>query len=465
MFAIVDVETTGLDPAEDRIIEIAAIRFDGVEVLETYETLIDPGIQIMPGIERLTGITNHQLQQAPKFHQVAKKIVEMTRDCVLVGHHIRFDYAFLRKEFARLGYTFRRKQLCTEKLSRQHFRGLPSYRLSQLCRHFGLREVPSHRAMSDAQATLQLFRLLCAETKPNAAPQSTFQQAIKDNVLPSAIDRATLNNISDATGVYFFYNRSGELIYVGKSKNIRKRIMSHFSADVNSPKSQKMKQLVHRIDYRETGSELLALLLESDLIKRHQPVFNRSQRQTRYRYGLFVETTSQGYISYTLQRLNRYQPDTEFNNMVIVFSNKKQADAFLNRAIEKYQLCGKLVGIAHTRGPCFHYHLKRCFGACVGEETVESYNTRAKKLMQQYNYEDESFVILTRGRTPTEKGFVWIHKGVYRGFGYLPVAQAKHISIKTLQRYLTPLPDNQDIRKIINRYLKTTRSLEKIVFG
>jgi DNA polymerase-3 subunit epsilon len=333
-----------------------------------------------------------------------------------------------------------------------------------LCRHFGLQQNQSHRAMSDARATLQLFRLLCAETMPDAKSQDTLQQAIKDNALPSAIDRATLNNISDATGVYFFYNRSGDLIYVGKSKNIRKRIMSHFSADVNSPKSQKMKQLVHRIDYRETGSELLALLLESDLIKRHQPAFNRSQRQTRYRYGLFVDTNQAGYLCFSIQRLNRYQLKTDVQNLVIAFSNRKQADAFLDRAIEKYQLCGKLAGIEHSRGPCFHYHLKRCLGACVGKETSESYNARAKKLMQQFNYEDESFVILTDGRTVAEKGFVWIHKGVYRGFGYLPVEQVTNISMKLLQQYLTPLPDNQDVRKIINRYLKTTRRPEKIVF-
>ena len=156
-YAIVDIETTGGKATRHRITEIAIVLHDGKKILDQWETLINPECYIPHGITELTGITQEMVQDAPKFYEVAKTIVEKTEKAIFVAHNVRFDYGFLREEFKRLGYTFSRRQLCTVRLSRKAFPGLRSYSLGKLIKHFGIKVNDRHRAMADTLATVELF--------------------------------------------------------------------------------------------------------------------------------------------------------------------------------------------------------------------------------------------------------------------------------------------------------------------
>ena len=453
MFAIIDLETTGLDPGTDRIFEIAILQFDGQQLTDSFCTLVNPEFQLLPGIERLTGIVDKQLSDAPKFFQIARKIVELTENRIIVAHHSRFDYAFLRKEFSRLGYNFSRQQLCTERLSRKLLPDFGSYKLSHLCKKLNIPLNGAHRALADANATLQLFQHLQILEKCPVSETESLKENIRENILPPGLNRNDINKLAEGCGVYFFYDERDRLIYVGKSKNIRKRVQSHFSGDLKSQKSLKMKHHIRRIDYQITGSELIALLLESDLIKTHQPVFNRSQRTIRYRYGLFSQLSADGYLTFSLQRFGPKGPNGIDGELVIAFSNKKQAQSFQDRIITKYRLCQKLCGLYKNRGPCFNYHLKLCNGACVGSESPEDYNLRANQAIDQFCYDFPDFLIVTKGRNADEKGVVLIRQGLYRGFGFLPEDAISALAIDTVGEHIQQRADNQDIRKIINAFL------------
>ena len=276
MFTIIDVETTGGSSAYERITEIAIVRHDGERIVDTFSTLINPEKSIPWNITRLTGISNEMVADAPKFYEVAKKIVELTEDAVFVAHNVSFDYGFIREEFARLGYPFTRKQLCTVRMSRKAFPGLRSYSLSNLKQHFGIYAEQSHRALDDTLATVQIFERILAEQ--NDIEISSFvHQGIRESKLPEGITLERLHEAPEACGVYYLYDVDKNVIYVGKSLNIRKRLLEHFADQ--TPKGEKMRIGVADFSCEITGSELVALLLESAEIKRLQP---RAKGKTIY---------------------------------------------------------------------------------------------------------------------------------------------------------------------------------------
>lgn len=446
MYAIVDVETTGLSPVFDRIIEIAVVIYDGQQAVDTYSTLVNPEVRLAPNITRLTGITNELLQDAPKFYEIARKIVELTESAVIVAHNARFDYSFLRQSFRRLGYNFHRRQLCTVRLSRKHFPGLPSYSLGNLCRSLNISIENKHRAMGDAMATLTLFQKLQTHSSKDDSKVSLIDES-KETFLPPGVNREDIAGLPEETGVYYFHDARDRLVYVGKSKNIRKRILGHFSGDLKSHRSQEMKERIRRIHYEVTGSELIALLLESEMIKKHQPPFNRDQRNTLYLYGVFCAAGANNYLRLSLGRLkNGSQP-------LLSFTNKMEAMEFLDRLVMKFGLCQKLCGIHKTKGPCFYYHTKRCAGACIGQETAANYNRRVETAIRQFDYVFPSFLIIGKGRQENERSVVSVENGVFQGFGYFNPELAGN-DISNVKAAVQLREDNQDVRRIIISYLR-----------
>ena len=292
-YAIIDVETTGGKASRDRIIEIAIVIHDGTQILESWESLINPETLIPWNITVLTGINDQMVADAPKFYEVARKIVELTEGAIFVAHNARFDYSFVGEEFKRLGYTYTRKQLCTLRLARQTLPGLYAYGLDALSRHFNIHNHARHRAMGDVQATIKVLEYILQHEDNREKAELLINLGIKEAMLPNNLSLEVIHSLPEACGVYYFHNEPGEVIYVGKSINIQKRIAEHF-AD-KTEKARKLQEQVHDISFEITGSELLALIHESFEIKRLLPGINRAQRTRQFAGAIYAYTDLKGY--------------------------------------------------------------------------------------------------------------------------------------------------------------------------
>ncbi|GAB4405167.1 MAG: exonuclease domain-containing protein [Microscillaceae bacterium] len=448
MYAIVDIETTGLRVTEDRITEVAVVVFDGQTVVQSFHSLINPERYLPEYISQLTGITNEMLATAPRFFEIAKELVQITEGKVLVAHNAHFDYTFLRNEFKNLGFTFQRKTLCTVRLSRKLFPNLPSYSLGKLCHHFQIAHQNQHRAQGDAQATVALFDLLLRQNEGKAR-QEVIDPEIKIKTLPPKISYTLFESLPEATGVYYFHDEEGRVIYVGKSKNIKKRIAAHFSTNLDNRKTLEIKNRVADLSYQITGSELIALLLESDEIKKYQPLFNRAQRRSRFQYGVFSRKDRQGYRHFYVEKIGQ-----QTKPVLLAAVNAQSAREALRRRVEAFGLCMKLCHLYEAGGACFAYHVKQCQGACIGAEPSEAYNLRAQAALESFDpYVGKTFFVLTKGRYTGEKALVLVEKGRYLGWGYLDETASFH-SPEEAKTYIKTYPDNKDIQKIIWAWAK-----------
>ncbi|MBN1188063.1 MAG: GIY-YIG nuclease family protein [Bacteroidales bacterium] len=454
MYAIIDIETTGGSPKTEKITEIAIFIHDGNQITDEFVTLINPEKTIPYFITGLTGITNEMVANAPKFYEVAKKIVEFTEGKIFVAHNSNFDYSFIKEEFRQLGYVFEREQLCTVKLSRKLIPGLRSYGLGNLCHELRINNQSRHRAAGDALATVKLFEKLLSLNQCDEVLLAEVSGLSLKGIHPS-LDIQKIKNAPEQCGVYYFYNDRRELIYVGKSRCIRKRLLSHFS-NTKSKRAIEMKAGIADIGYEITGSELVALLLESNEIKKHKPLYNRSQRFSIFNYGLYTWMDENGYIQLGLRKNSEMDeiPVTTFNNL-------PEAKQVLNKMIEDYQLCQKLSGIYKAKGSCFHHQLSMCLGACVGKEQPDSYNQRVTKSLKKFQVEENNFLIIDKGRHGNEKVAIKVEKGKYLGFGYFD-AQNAFSNIEELDDCINHYTDNRDVQHIIKSYLEKNR-VEKLI--
>lgn len=270
MYAILDIETTGGKYNEEGIMEIAIHRFDGSGVVDTFISLINPEKEIQPFVVNLTGINSSMLRTAPKFHEVAKRIVEITTHAVLVAHNAQFDYRILRTEFRRLGYNFERKTLCTVDLSKRLIPEADSHSLGKLVRSLGIPVSDRHRANGDALATLHLFKLLLSKD----SDKSILKELVREETLGelSVNQLEIVANMPSETGLYYMHNKDGEIIYLGKSKNIKKRVNQHFTKD--GKQARKLQKEVKKVTFEITGSELVAQLKEIEELRRNRPKYN-----------------------------------------------------------------------------------------------------------------------------------------------------------------------------------------------
>lgn len=374
--AIVDLETTGMSALYGRIIEIGILRVEGGELRKTYSTLVNPECYVHPMIEQLTGISSSDVERAPSFTSIAREVSRLLSGAVFVAHNARFDYGFLKAEFARTGRDFSPRCLCTMKLSRRLFPGHRHHDLSSLIERHGLSCADRHRALGDARAVYEFLQRVEQEEDPLRFADAV-RHVMKEKRLPAQIDRSMLAGLPEAPGVYLFYGARGELLYVGKSKNIRGRVQGHFAGDDRSAKSNEMCQQINRIESRTTSGELGALLLESALIKELHPIYNRMSRSTRRLILARRTVTREGYTAVTLEKTETIASDTA-SNILAVFKSQRQAEEFLRDAAKEYRLCYKLIGLESKRGPCFGHQIHTCDGACVGEEPPLRYNVRVE---------------------------------------------------------------------------------------
>lgn len=454
MYAIIDIETTGGSPRFEKITEIAVILHDGKCIQEEFTTLVNPEKAIPYHITSLTGISNEMVADAPKFYEIARKIVEMTEGHVFVAHNANFDYRFIKEEFARLGYDYKRNTLCTVKLSRKILPGKRSYSLGNLCDELGIVIHGRHRAMGDALATAKLFDLLLA-VEGNSHSNLFQPESINKQSLHPLFDTGCIARLPGKTGVYYFMNDLGEIIYVGKSNDIQTRVISHFSNNATQ-KAIKMKSQVVTVDYEITGSELIALLLESEEIKRHKPVYNIAQRRTPVHCGIYLYTDENGYMRLTIENNAESVSDplTSFNSVT-------EAKEFMIFLIERYHLCQKLCGLYKSNGACFQHQLGECAGACCGEESPEIYNLKVKKALSYFEYDTKSFFILDKGRSNDEMSVVQIKNGKYIGYGFISRELACS-DTEILGDCIRTARDNRDVQKIIKHHIRKYK-VEKII--
>jgi DNA polymerase-3 subunit epsilon len=454
MYAIIDIETTGGSAKLEKITEIAVYQHDGVKVTGEYVTLINPERNIPYFITNLTGITNEMVENAPKFYEVAKDIIELTHGRTFVAHNARFDYSFIREEFKSLGYNYRRKILDTVALSRKLFPGYRSYSLGNICRELKITINDRHRAAGDALATVKLFEQCIRKDEELFGPKSILIKNTRVSKLNPSLDLSILNSIPDEPGIYYFYDEKKNLIYIGKSNNLLSRITTHLSNNATS-RAMEMRDSIAAIEWEATGSELVALLRESSEIKVNKPVYNRAQRRTGFQWGIFSSYDRNGYLNFSIKQIR----DEEGH--LSVYTSKDKARSKLLQITESYQLCQKLTGLYETDGPCFHYHVGICRGACCGKEPPSDYNERAEKALEEFVFRKNNFFIIDRGRNGEERSAVKIVNGKFTGYGYFNINEVG-FGLTAIHDCIKPLRTNSDIQVILKSYLRRNR-VEKII--
>jgi len=389
------------------------------------------------------------LQNAPKFYEVAKRIIEITEGCIIVAHNAQFDNRILKTEFKRLGFEYNRETLCTVELSKNLIPNQTSYSLGKLTRSLGIPVSDRHRAAGDAQATVTLFKLLLAKDLDKNIIKESIKLEHITKLEPKLID--IIEQLPSITGVYYIHKADGEIIYIGKSKNIKKRVNQHF---INTNiKSKKIQLQVHSVTYEETGSELIALLKESEEIKRNKPIFNRALKQTVFSHGLYSFTDENGYTNLKIEQVNGNKIP------ITTFSNFKSAKSFIQRTTDEHNLCQKLTGIHLTNNSCFNYTIKQCFGACIDEETQVDYNKRVNKIINNYSFNNQSMVIIDRGREMDERSAILIENGKYKGYGFYNLNYQIN-TIEVLNSIITKMESNKDTQHIIQTYLRRNKRIK-----
>ncbi len=416
LFAIIDVETTGGGISGNRITEICiALLKDGEEV-DKYTTLVNPERDIPHHITALTGIDNDMVAKAPRFFEVAEKIEEFTKDAIFVAHNVSFDYNVIRGEYRLLGQHYNRKKLCTVRLSRKLIPGLLSYSLGRLCTTINIPHLNRHRAEGDVDATVILFQRLLSLDVDFSIINSFLNPRSKQATLPPHLPTEQIDDLPEEAGIYLFKDQKHKVIYAGKAKNIKKRVLSHFYD--KKTKEYQLGQETHYIDYELTGNELVALLLESEHIRKHYPKYNRAQKWPATTYQIINYENQRGILQLALAKTK------VLNDSISTFYNRTEATEKLEELCETFNLCPRFCTLQSNSERCSHYRIKNCEGICEDSENVEDYNNKVKAAIQSLIANKPSFAIQGKGRTDGEIAFALVADGQYKGFGFFERTEA-----------------------------------------
>lgn len=408
-YVIVDIETTGGNPSQGGITEIAAILHDEDRVVDRFHSLIDPERMVPSFITGLTGIDNDMLEGAPTFSEIADELYDFLKGNVFVAHNVNFDYSFIREALKFSGIEYNAPKLCTVRLSRKAFPGFGSYSLGRICGHLSISIKERHRAMGDADATAELFDLIMKRS-PDVIYQ-TLKKSNGESFLPPHISRERFLEIPESTGIYYFHDKNGQVIYVGKANDIRSRFKGHFSS--SSKDKMQLYNEIHDISWELTGNEFLAFLLESLEIKRLWPKFNKALKYNSWNLGLYQYEDGQGYV--------RFQIGKNSGNLkpILEFESHSEGWKYLMDQVAVFNLCPKLAGIQKTAGACYDYQIQKCQGACCHQESPEEYNQKANDFLASITGQEGAVIIKEKGILPNETAFLYFEKGVFSAYGFL----------------------------------------------
>ncbi len=432
MYAIIDIETTGGYAAAGNITEISVFIHDGTKVVKHFETLINPQQSIPRYITALTGIDNDMVSDAPSFDEIAETVFDLLNENIFVAHNVNFDYSFIKHQLKNSGYDLTAKKLCTVRLGRKIFPGLPSYSLGNICRSLNINIENRHRAGGDAKATVQLFDHYLANNG-ELHINEMLKKLSKDQWLPLHLDKKAIDQLPPKPGVYYFHNGKDKIVYVGKAINIKKRVSSHFTHNDPDRKRQHFLRNIHKVTYRECATELEALVLESTEIKRIWPLYNRSQKQPLQKYALYLFEDARGYMRLAIDKKKKNIP------ALYVFNLLHEGLVMLKKMVEEFELNAKLCFLDKTPFTITDYEFL---------EPPSLYNGKVKKALEALNEQLPTFVVMDEGINAEENLCLLIERGSFWGMGYIP-KKLKLDSPIILKDYLHPYADNDYIRNSI----------------
>ncbi|MCL7986955.1 exonuclease domain-containing protein [Sphingobacterium sp. lm-10] len=452
-YAIVDIETTGGSAERSKITEVAIAIHNGVEVIERWESLINPQQLIPTAIFSLTGITDEMVSDAPLFSEVANTIYALLKDRIFVAHNVNFDYSFIKHQLSESEIQWQAPKLCTVRLARKIKPGLPSYSLGRLCDALHICVQHRHRAGGDVAATVALFDLLLA-----ADSEAVFLQMLRKNGaaqrLPANLSQNTFDNLPLSAGVYYFHDRSGRVIYVGKAINIKKRVAGHFTGHNIQAKRQGFLQEIYDISYELCGTELMALLLECLEINRLWPKYNRALKRVEPKYGLVSYMGMDGYEHLSLTKLIKHQPSIQS------FYSLREGVAVLRKMISDGGLDNRFchfpleVRLPHTPD----LRLRRLQDL----PDQELYNLQVAEAVASAVTDTSSYLIVDRGRHEEEKSCIWIEKGKFYAMGYIP-KESQSNSWEDYKNELQRHRGNEYMMQLIESFLAKSTSKHQII--
>jgi DNA polymerase-3 subunit epsilon len=434
LYAVVDIETTGSYAGANGITEIGIVIHDGEKVLNFYESLVNPHVPIPYFIQRLTGINNEMVANAPSFHEIAGQVFELLQDKIFVAHNVNFDYSFVKHHLLKSGYDLDTKKLCTVRLARKVLPGLNGYSLSKLTQRLEINHAMHHRAGGDALATAELLRIIVERDAENVIA-SMLKGRNSEQYIPPHLPLEQLEQLPPTPGVYYFYNAAGKAIYVGKAKNIRRRVRSHFSNNKITRQKQDFLRETHKISYKECATELMAHILESTEIRRLWPVYNRSQRGFLPKFGLFVYEDMQGYKRFAVEKIRRSLKPVHTFNTVVEGHNR------LRELIEEFGLCARMCNVI-THTDC----------GCAEHAAPDEYNTRVDAALDWTKKNLPTFALIDKGIDDNEHSCILIKEGNLYGMGYITDKKVQLQNVDALLKTLEPLQDNDYIRNLVYRH-------------
>nr|WP_298999085.1 exonuclease domain-containing protein [uncultured Allomuricauda sp.] len=430
MYAILDIESTGGQYNEEGIMEIAIYRFDGHEIIDRFMSLVNPEREIQPFVSKLTGINNKMLRTAPKFHEVAKRIVEITEGAVIVAHNAQFDYRILRTEFRRLGYDFQRKTLCTVDLSKKLLPEAESHSLGKLVRSLGIPMSDRHRANGDALATVKLFKLLLAKDSDKTIVQEVMRNAEHGEL--SANQLQMVSQLPSKTGIYYMHNKDGDIIFLGKTKDIQKRVNQHFT-NVGQL-ARKLQKETKKVSFELTGSELIAILKEYHEVKRTRPKHNLITKKKLYSHAINFSSNGTPQIELEIVKRAFRKPKS------IGFNGVTSAKSF----IRKISLENNVEVFKEDN---------------FNGEDIQDDNQKWESIFVKYSLSEKNIALFDKGREVGESSFILVKNGQLMGYGYAELNHQMN-NIHILESLLTPMRSDDNTTFIIESYLRKKHRLK-----
>lgn len=423
MYAIVDVETTGGKFNEEGITEVAIYKFDGHEIVDQFASLVNPEKEIQPFVVKLTGINNAMLKRAPKFYEVAKRIIEITKDVTLVAHNAEFDHRMLRLEFDRLGYNYERPTLCTVELAQSLLPEQESFNLGKLTKALGIPITDRHRATGDALATVKLFKLLLQKDVDKKIISQSLKYYKPLKIEPNL--KLILENIPNSTGVFYVYNKDREIIYIGKSKNLKKRVTQLFTG--SNKRSKEIQKQVVDVTFEKTGSELISILKEYIEVRKHFPILNSKIKRTNFSHGLYRYVDEEGVSHLEIKSVVKNP------NYILSFSSSKSGKKFLEKQLEEIE----------------------------GSNNPDDQEELIKIITEKYSLKNKSKLIVDKGREASERSVILIENGKVKGYAFVHL-RIQMTDVTMLKSLLTPVDGSKEVTHILSSYLRHKRVYQVI---
>lgn len=432
-FAVVDIETTGGNFHQDRIIEVAVVIHNGVQVVAEYTSLVNPEKPIQPFISRLTGISNKMVKDAPTFEDIAEELADVLKGHVFVAHNVRFDYGFIKASFKRVGISYRAPHFCTVELSREIFPGYPSYSLGKLSRSMGISVAHRHRAFGDAAATAELLSRMVAEN-PERIRNAAWGDELDRAHVPAQLNKDILDRLPEEMGVYALLDEEGRTLFCSKARNIRQSVIAHFKTPFEE-QTNALTAFVADVEYHLTGNEAIAAMLEQKIIIDKQPRFNKPIRKPHYKYGIIREYDESGYLN--LKIINLQQTDLP---VLSKFSSLQKAEKWLSHIHQKLQGSQVLKSVSDP----------------------DIYNRYCEDFIRQSGYPLENCCVVDEGRNEGEKALIWIEAFQCVGFSYYDGVFSDSNTLY-MHNGIVRAEETPELKRILMQYIRKRRNRIKVL--